>query len=85
MQQNAVGWFDIYVNDMDRAVNFYQSIFKVDLQKLEDPTDSNVLMMSFPANMEKGERLLKERVLILELVELLYILALKIVWQSRIW
>ena len=27
MKQNAVGWFDIYVNDMDSAVNFYQTVF----------------------------------------------------------
>lgn len=51
MKQNAVGWFDIYVDDMDRAVSFYQSVFKQELENIGDPTDSNVLMNSFPTDM----------------------------------
>lgn len=51
MKQNAVGWFDIYVNDMDRAVSFYQSVFKQELENIGDPTDSNVIMKSFPTDM----------------------------------
>lgn len=52
MKQNAIGWFDIYVNDMDRAAAFYQSVLKRELEDLGDPTDSSVLMKSFPADME---------------------------------
>lgn len=52
MKQNAIGWFDIYVNDMDRATAFYQSVLKRELEDLGDPTDSSVLMKSFPADME---------------------------------
>lgn len=52
MEQNAIGWFDIYVNDMDRAVAFYQAILGRELENLVDPTDSNVIMKSFPTNME---------------------------------
>jgi len=51
MKQNAIGWFDIYVNDMDRAVNFYQTVFEQELETLGDPTDSSVIMKSFPADM----------------------------------
>ncbi|WP_197411254.1 VOC family protein [Colwellia sp. TT2012] len=51
MKQNAVGWFDIYVNDMDRAVSFYQSVLKQELENIGDPTDSNVIMKSFPTDM----------------------------------
>ncbi|MFT5757772.1 MAG: putative enzyme related to lactoylglutathione lyase [Alteromonadaceae bacterium] len=53
MTKNAVGWFDIYVNDMERAVSFYQSIFKKELENIGDPTDSNVIMKSFPTDMAK--------------------------------
>jgi predicted enzyme related to lactoylglutathione lyase len=51
MKQNAIGWFDIYVNDMERAVNFYQSVFKQTLENIGDPTDSSVIMKSFPTDM----------------------------------
>jgi len=51
MKQNAVGWFDIYVNDMDRAVGFYEAVFKQKLEDIGDPTDDNVIMKSFPTDM----------------------------------
>ncbi len=51
MKQNAIGWFDIYVNDMDRAAAFYQTVFTKVLEDMIDPTDSNVLMKSFPTDM----------------------------------
>lgn len=47
---NAIGWFDIYVEDMDRAVNFYQAVLNQQLEKMEDPT-GETQMMSFPADM----------------------------------
>ena len=37
MASNAVGWFEIYVQDMNRAKTFYESVFKTQLQKLESP------------------------------------------------
>jgi predicted enzyme related to lactoylglutathione lyase len=52
MKQNAIGWFDIYVNDMERAVAFYQTVLKQELENMGDPTDSNVIMKSFPTDME---------------------------------
>ena len=51
MKQNAIGWFDIYVSDMDRATNFYQTVLKQTLEVMQDPTDSKVQMKSFPTDM----------------------------------
>ena len=47
---NAVGWFDIYVNNMERAVKFYETVFKRKLDKIMDPT-GETQMMSFPGDM----------------------------------
>lgn len=32
MEQNMVGWFEIPVTDMDRAVAFYNAVFSIDIQ-----------------------------------------------------
>ena len=37
MNRNPVGWFEIYVNDMERARKFYEAVFAVTLQNLEMP------------------------------------------------
>jgi len=37
MKSNAVGWFEIYVQDMERAKAFYEAVFEVKLQKLPSP------------------------------------------------
>jgi predicted enzyme related to lactoylglutathione lyase len=34
---NPVGWFEIYVQDMARAKAFYQTVFSVELTRLENP------------------------------------------------
>lgn len=47
---NAVGWFDIYVNDMNRAKNFYETILNTRLKQIDDPTGDTV-MMSFNADL----------------------------------
>ncbi|WP_204137058.1 VOC family protein [Halomicronema sp. CCY15110] len=47
---NAIGWFDIYVEDMDRAVAFYEGVFGQKLDGMNDPT-GETQMMSFPASM----------------------------------
>ena len=49
MASNAVGWFEIYVQDMGRAKAFYESVFKTQLQKLESP---GVEMWAFPMQLE---------------------------------
>ena len=52
MKQNAIGWFDIYVNDMDRAAAFYQTVLNQTLEDMGDPTDSSVQMKAFETDME---------------------------------
>jgi len=37
MKTNPVGWFEIYVQDMNRARAFYQAVFAVKLEKLPWP------------------------------------------------
>ena len=47
---NAIGWFDIYVNDLARAVTFYETVLGHKLEEIVDPTGQSQ-MMSFPADM----------------------------------
>ncbi|MGQ7847680.1 VOC family protein [Granulosicoccus sp. 3-233] len=49
-KMNAVGWFDIFVDDMDRAVAFYETLLGSSLEPMGDPTGESQ-MMSFPADM----------------------------------
>ncbi|WP_299474948.1 VOC family protein [uncultured Roseibium sp.] len=49
-KMNAVGWFDIYVNELDRAVRFYETVLNCKLEPIGDPT-GETQMMSFPADM----------------------------------
>lgn len=46
---NPVGWFEIYVQDIDRAKNFYETVLQLKLVKLEA---GDLEMWSFPGNME---------------------------------
>jgi uncharacterized protein len=47
---NAIGWFDIYVDDLSRAVAFYEGVLAKKLEKIGDPT-GETQMMSFPGDM----------------------------------
>lgn len=47
---NAVGWFDIYVDELDRAVAFYETVLGRKMEPMGDPTGESQ-MMSFPADM----------------------------------
>ncbi|MGJ8533415.1 MAG: VOC family protein [Alphaproteobacteria bacterium] len=49
-KMNAVGWFDIYVSDLKRAVAFYETVLGHNLEEMTDPTGQSQ-MMSFPADM----------------------------------
>ncbi len=44
---NPVGWFEIYVQDIDRAQQFYQSVLQVQCTDLTDPTEDNLKMKMF--------------------------------------
>lgn len=48
---NPVCWFEIYVNDMDRAKKFYESLFNLQLTQLSDPNDTSMEMWTFPSDM----------------------------------
>jgi len=48
MNQNPVGWFEIYVQDMARAKQFYESVFQTKLERLQTPADMPVELWSFP-------------------------------------
>ena len=45
MTTNPVGWFEIYVKDMNRARKFYETVLGAELQKLDSP---GIEMMAFP-------------------------------------
>jgi len=47
---NAIGWFDLYVEDMERAADFYETVFQQKLDPMGDPTGQTV-MRSFSGNM----------------------------------
>ena len=42
-----VGWFDIYVDDMDRAQAFYESVLATTLSPMTDPNDPTAQMLGF--------------------------------------
>lgn len=53
MKNNPVGWFEIYVNDMDRAKKFYESVFEVKLTELKGPSshENDMEMWAFTGEM----------------------------------
>jgi uncharacterized protein len=46
-ERNPVGWFEIYVSDMDRARSFYEAMLEVKLEDLPSP-DPSLEMKAFP-------------------------------------
>ena len=49
MKSNPINWCEIYVQDMDRAKRFYESVFEMKLEKLESP---GIDMWAFPMAMD---------------------------------
>jgi predicted enzyme related to lactoylglutathione lyase len=47
--RNPVGWFEIYVQDMNRAKAFYQNTFQLTLARLESP---GIELWAFPFRSE---------------------------------
>ncbi|MFZ1701247.1 MAG: VOC family protein [Pyrinomonadaceae bacterium] len=47
MARNSVGWFEIYVDDMERAKSFYNAVLDVKLESLES---SGIEMWTFPGD-----------------------------------
>src|SRR5689334_8142703 len=51
MQPNPVRWFEIYVQDMNRAKRFYESVFETKLERLNTP---DIEIWAFPMAMDKA-------------------------------
>ena len=47
--RNPVGWFELYVQDIERAKAFYQKTFQVTLERLETP---GIELWAFPMGMD---------------------------------
>ncbi len=50
-EMNPVGWFEIYVSDMNRSKSFYEAVLGIELTKLPQSGDSQENMLAFPMNM----------------------------------
>jgi uncharacterized protein len=50
MKPNPITWCEIYVQDMERAKSFYESVFQMKLEKLESP---GMEMWAFPMSMDR--------------------------------
>ncbi len=51
--KTAAVWFEIYVDNIERATTFYETVLDTKLEQLGDPSDQGLKMMSFPGDMEK--------------------------------
>ncbi|HEX8372018.1 MAG TPA: VOC family protein [Chthoniobacterales bacterium] len=47
MKNNPVGWFEIYVQDLERAKGFYETVLGTTLSPLSDPSPE-FTMLAFP-------------------------------------
>ncbi|MFL6660796.1 MAG: VOC family protein [Rhizobacter sp.] len=45
MKTNPVGWFEIYIQDTDRARSFYETVLETKLERLPSP---DIEMWAFP-------------------------------------
>jgi len=53
MKTNTAVWFEIYVDNMDRAAKFYEEVLSIKLEALPNPTSDEMVMKTFPGNMEQ--------------------------------
>ena len=49
MKRNPVGWFEIYVQDMERAKAFYEAVLSTSFSRINSPS---IEMWGFPSTME---------------------------------
>jgi len=52
MQGNPVAWFEIYVQDMERAKRFYEAVFGFTLNPLNAPIPT-LQMLAFPCDQDR--------------------------------
>lgn len=48
---NPVVWFEIYVNDMDRAITFYEAVLQIKFEEMSDTSNEMMQMKGFPSDM----------------------------------
>ncbi|WKW46915.1 VOC family protein [Myroides sp. JBRI-B21084] len=48
---NPVGWFEIYVENMDRAAKFYEDVLGYKVEQLPMPDAHELEMRAFPSDM----------------------------------
>ena len=53
---NPVGWFEIYVQDIDKAQKFYETVLAITMSDLGDPTDGDLKMKMFSADESAMEK-----------------------------
>ena len=56
MVKNPIRWFEIYVQDMERAKHFYESVLGVKLNQITNPvtlSTPSLELWGFPASMEE--------------------------------
>jgi predicted enzyme related to lactoylglutathione lyase len=53
-ETNPVGWFEIYVKDMNRAKSFYETVLGVQLTRIPQSGGSLDDMWAFPMNQGAG-------------------------------
>jgi hypothetical protein len=55
--ENPVVWFEIYVDDLTRAKNFYETVFNFQINEMPTPDiGEEIQMLFFPADMESKNR-----------------------------
>lgn len=54
--ENPVVWFEIYVDDLQRAQAFYETVFEVKLTELPNASEEEIQMLAFPNDMESKNR-----------------------------
>ena len=51
LNMNPVCWFEIYVDDLDRATKFYETVLSTKMEKLPSPKEE-LELVAFPMEME---------------------------------
>lgn len=49
---NPIVWFEIYVDNMERASKFYETVLNTKLEGIPSPTGDDIEMKTFPGNMD---------------------------------
>ncbi len=50
---NPVVWFEIYVDDLNRAKKFYETVLSVTMSEIADASNQGLKMVSFPMKMDQ--------------------------------